>query len=289
MIDAISFIGPRIEPAIRDVVRAQGRHGAHYERWINLLDTDLNIPARLFFRGHHNGIHKLVITGAAGLGWRRTRRTIRTVFGSLSGVRISRLDRCVDLYGISVFSLVENCLVPRVQNIKMFRSRGGFSFYFQASKARTIVAYDKLAELRAKRNPRALTFVPTDTLTRLEVRLTGAALPYRRARNLPKYANVPAFEDLKVLSTHIDADPSKPSDFLRAAGLRSLIKMHGLQTVSKMFSPPYWSYLKTKFFDPSTRVELPDFDALEQKTTQDWFNDVFRFPRLPKRSSDEDD
>jgi len=163
----------------------------------------------------------------------------------------------------------------------MFRSRGGFSFYFQASKARTIVAYDKLGELRAKRNPRALLYSPTDTLTRLEIRLTGRALPFRTFVDLPRCVDVPAFKDLNIVSLHIGAYESMPKEFLQATGLRSLIKKHGLQTVSKMFSPPQWAYLKHKFFDRSVGLELPDFNLLERKTTQDWLEDRIRFPRLP--------
>ncbi len=243
----------------------------------------MSLPVRLYYRGRHNGINKAELIDVAKLGLPQTQRIVETIFPDLKQVRIYRIDLCLDVMGYSPWFFVTNTRVPKLQNFALYRSRGAISFYLQFSSQNKIVFYDRLRLLKKQNDPLARVFGPEDRLTRIEVQLMGAAVPFKRFLNIRRYSGIDLLENVKFASLRPEPDEAKPMPFLAATGLRSLITKHGLQTASKMFSSPSWAWLERRFLKPMMAAAVPDLSARMRKSVTDWLEGRIRFPRAPEK------
>jgi hypothetical protein len=189
-VDKLIVLSPSIEDVFHDLARKQGVRKWGYGHVLDLRQTDHKLPIVLYCDGMSDGRHKMEVVGIARLGLRRTRKLLKKVLGHLSKARIYRIDLCVDLLGVSVWDLAAIFSVSRAQNYRIFRKRGAVSFYVQNSTNKTIVLYDKAREQLAKGNIWANMLQLGDDLTRVEVRLTGRAVPFKKIRHLHHYADI---------------------------------------------------------------------------------------------------
>lgn len=202
----------------------------------------------------------------AKLGLRQVLAIAEAVFGYIKHVRIYRIDVCVDIPDKNVEFFVSNLRISKVQNYKIYRSRGAVSYYPQTSIGRSVVVYDKRAELNAKNSPDT----PARPLTRIEVQLKGAGVPIKCLSQIHKYAEIKFLTNIRWLKLRTEADPHRPVHFLVQTGLRFLIKRHGLQRVSKMFTPQVWASIKNKFFERMSKTKRPKLNFLLKKGVRAW-------------------
>lgn len=277
-VDKLIVLSPSIKDVFHDLARKQGIRKWGYGHVLDLRQTDHKLPIILYCDGMNDGRHKLEVVGVSRLGLRRTRKLLKKVLGHLSKARIYRIDLCVDLLGISVWDLAAIFSVSSAQNYRIYRKRGAVSFYVQNSTDKTIVLYDKAREQLAKGNIWANMLQPGDDLTRVEVRLTGRAVPFKKINHLHRYADINflanvRFRRLAPLSKH-----TKPLHILAAGFLRDQISSFGLQAVKRQFTPQHWAYIEKILFQAVQGDEVPDIRRLMSKAVDDWLNDRVRFP-----------
>jgi hypothetical protein len=280
MIDKLEVLSLSISERYSRLAEEDGQKGFGYQYWIDLRTAEPAIPAILYCRGRYGGINKLSLVGVARLGWRKTRRIIRRVFGKLIRVRIYRVDVCVDVLGKSVRHFLEQCHLSRTQNFRLFRERGATSIYLQWSKARKIVVYDKGWLLRKQRSPLAMGLKHDDQLTRIEIQMRGSGVPFRRLRDISKYQNINLLTNLTFFRFRAKLDRKKPMQFLAQVGLRTLVSEYGIHGTSKMFTAPVWAFLRDKFLRRAPNNEAVELSRRMQKSTQDWLTDRIRSPRV---------
>jgi len=280
MVDKLILLSDCLESRFESLALEDGEKKDGYAGVIDLRKTIHSISARLSCRGFYNGIHKLDFIEVSCLGLPFVLETTRKVFGKSHSAKICRIDLCVDFLGTSVEFFVANCLIPGVQNYKIYRTRGALSYYFNVSNTRTTLVYNKLAELRARQNPLVHLYSPADTLTRFEVQLKGAGVPFKRLSNIHLYAKQDLLSNLQWLRLCTEPQPTKPLLFLAQTGLRSLIEVHGLQRVSKMFSAPVWASIRAQYLAPMKNRDRPQLNTRLQKSVQDWIDGKIRFPRV---------
>jgi hypothetical protein len=102
-----------------------------YRHVLDLRQTNNALPVILYCDGVHDGRHKIEFVDVGRVGRQRVLEIIEQVTGGLSGVRIYRIDFCVDVFGISVWDLARICYVRRAQNFQIFRTRKGDTVYLQ--------------------------------------------------------------------------------------------------------------------------------------------------------------
>ena len=254
-----------------------------YERCVDLRETALKLPVKLFYRGRHTQIHKLEFIEVARLGLPRTREIAESIFPNLERVGIYRIDLCIDLLGFSPWFFVSNVRLPRQQNFALYRSRGAVSFYLQFSAQQKILFYDRLRLLRKEKNPLAELYKPDDKLTRIEVQMRGAAVPFGRFLDISRYVEIEPLEHLQIAQLRVDPGKSTPVKVLAAFGLRWLVRKYGQQAASKMFPPSAWAALQKAYLDRMERSDFPPLRLLMRKSIMRWLNGQIRFPRAPGR------
>jgi hypothetical protein len=283
--DKVILLSRTIRSRYLQLAREKGERKGGYSRFIDLRKTPEKLPALLFCGGIHNGIHKLQFVGVAQLGLSRVREIASQIFGDLRFVRISRIDWCVDLWGISVLDFALYCRLTRAQNCKVVRSRSGISFYLGNSKQRVLLIYDRLARLQAIRDPLAEYYSTSDQITRVEVQLRGRGLPYRRLRDIERYGELDLLSRLSFWEIkRTNKKTLRPIEVLAAEGLLYKIDRFGLQATAKMFASQAWAYLQGKFLTPASKSEFLGISTLMKNSIRDWLEDRIRFPRLTKRS-----
>jgi hypothetical protein len=129
------------------------------------------------------------------IGLTRTQEIVRSICGTLHGVRISRLDWCVDI-GIPLLHLALYCRLRRAQNCSFMHSRTGSTVYLRRSKTCVVYMYDKRRQLEAKGDPIAKNFHLVGPWTRIEVQYKGGGLPFRKFRNIKRYAELDMLADI---------------------------------------------------------------------------------------------
>lgn len=282
MIDKLEVLSTSVSKHYSRLAEEEGQNGFGYQYWIDLRTVEPAIPAILYCRGRHGGIHKLSIVGVARLGWRKTRRIIHRVCGKLSRARIYRIDVCADVLGKSVRHFLEQCHLSRTQNFRLFRERGAASVYLQWSKERKVVVYDKGWLLRKQRSPLAMMLKHDDQLTRIEVQMRGSGVPFKRLRDISKYQSINLLTNLAFHEFRAKLDKTKPLQFLAQVGLRTLVSAYGIHGTSKMFTAPVWAFLKDKFLRLAPNNEAIELSRRMQKSTQDWLTDRIRSPRFER-------
>jgi hypothetical protein len=280
VIDKLDVTSFRISEHYLRLAMEEGHTGYGYRKWTDLRKAEPALPAILYCKGRHGGIHKLSLVGVARLGWRNCKRVIRRVFGTLKKVRIYRIDVCVDILGKSVWHFAEQYHLSRTQNFRLYKERGAASVYLQWSAERKVVVYDKGWLLRKKRSPFAMMLKSYDQLTRIEIQMSGSGVPFRSLRDLRKYESVKWLTYLALLKFRTKLNKQKPMQFLAQLGLLTLISEYGLQGASKVFTGPAWAFLKNKFLRLATKDEASELSRRIQKSVCEWMNDRIRSPRF---------
>jgi len=279
MIDKLVLLSPLIRRPFVEIAMEEGEPKWGYERCVDLRDTALKLPVKLFYRGRHTQIHKLEFIGVARLGQPRTREIAELIFPILERVRIYRIDLCVDLLGFSPWFFVTNVRLPRQQNFQLYRSRGAVSFYLQFSAQRKILFYDRLRLLRKDKHPLAALFNANDELTRIEVQMTGGAVPFKRFLDIGRYSEIEPLKHLQIARLRIDPAKNTPAKVLVAYGLRWLIQKYGQQVASRMFSPSSWAALQKTYLKPMKLFEVPPLGLWMRKSVTRWLEGRLLHPR----------
>jgi len=285
VVDKLILLSPKINDLFADVALECGVPAAGYERRVDLRKTDMELPVMLFYRGRHNGHHKLEIIGIAGLGLPRTQEIVEQIFPNPQRVRIYRIDLCVDLLRYLVWFFVTNLYVSRRQNYRLYRSRGAVSYYLVFSKQRILVFYDRLRLMRKEKNPLADIYGVDDRLTRVELQLSGAAVPFRRFADIHRYAEIQPMKHVRMAKLIVDVEGQTPVKRLTGYGLRWLISKYGLQATSRMFSSPEWAALKKTYLKEVRDTEIPRIGSLMRKNIRRWLKGRIVFPRASESES----
>lgn len=280
MVDKLTLLSSVISNKFAAIAQEEGEPAGGYASCVDLRETKCGLPARLSYRGRHNGIHKLDIIDVARQGLPHTHEIVQSIFPELQRVRIYRVDLAVDLLGLSPWFFVTNARMSRRQNYALYRSRGAVSFYLQFSKQRKIVFYDRLRLLRKHKDPLANIFKTNDQLTRIEVQLMGAAVPFRRFAELHRYADIKPLAHLHFRKLCVAGDESTPTKRLAAYGLRWLISKNGQQATSRMFSTPEWAALRRGYLEPMEQSEIPEIGVLMRRSIRRWLKGQIYFPRV---------
>ncbi len=276
--DRLELLSYKIRPQYLDLAIDGGVRKGGYAYVVELPKKS----AVLHCRGCHDEIHKLVFRDVAQLSHTYCKDVVREVFGDSSWVRITRVDWCVDILGISLLDLALHCRLGRVQNCRVDRSRTGITYYPRFSKARTVLLYDKLWERESKRDPILKNYVVKGPLTRVEVQFKSN-LPHRRFDHLERYAELELLPNLSFWQVGHKRNGLKAKDTLAAEALLRRIEENGLQLTSKMFSSLEWAYLAKTLLQPAAGSKFPDLNKLLQESARDWLEDRIRFPRFKEK------
>ncbi len=279
MVDKLTVLCTQIRDRIRELVLKEGDREGGFERCLDLRDTKRKLPVRVYYNGRYNGINKAEVIGTAKLGLPRILKILEAIFPDLADVRIYRIDFAIDLLGIPVSFFLVNCHIARVQNFRFYRSRRALSLYLKSSSLRTLLVYDKGRMLKQKKDPMARILRRGDCLTRVELQLKGN-VPFKQLKDIRRYREVDLLEDLKFFQRRLEPQKSTPNQLLAAAGLRWLVRRHGLQAVSKLFAPAEWAAIRKGYLEPMQAVEIPPLHELMRKRMDDWFEGRIRFPRI---------
>jgi hypothetical protein len=279
VIDKLELMSTTIDPYIKDLVLLHGERAYRYEQWLDLRKIVPELHAFVFFNHRPTGIHKLVLVGVAHLGWSVTKKIVEQVFPALDNVKISRIDFCVDFYGISVLSLAENLSLPGTHGFKIYKTHKGFSYYLQSSQIRSVLLYDKVRS--EKRLGRANIDLE---ITRFEIQLRGKAIPIRDFRELDQYLEIDVLGQLEIRKIVATYQPTKPNLFLAAKGFRRVVSKYGLDGALKLFPSTHRAFLKKKFLGPALKNELKSIRHELRRGVSEWLADRIRFPRLPERN-----
>jgi hypothetical protein len=277
--DKLELLSYKIRPPFLDLAIDEGERKGGYAHVVELPKKS----AILHCKGFRDGIHKLVFCDVARLGYRYCKDVVGEVFGDSSRIRITRIDWCVDILGISLLDLALYCRLGRVQNSRIDRSRTGITFYPRFSKARTVLLYDKLRERESRRDPVLRKYVVKGPITRVEIQFKRN-LPYRRFDHLERYAELDLLPNLSFWRAGRKRNGLKTKNSLAAEGLLQRIDEYGLQLTSKMFSCSEWAYLTRTLLQRAPDSQFPDLNKSLQKSARDWLENRIRFPRLTKRS-----
>ena len=280
-IDKLVVTCVEINKDFRILATMHGRPGRGYRHVIDLRQTGYQYPVQLYCYGRRNGIHKIEFVGVARLGLRRTKKILNRIVGDLSKARIFRIDLCTDIASVGVLDLAEIVSVSRTQNFRIYKTRGGASFYLQNSSTKTVLLYDKLKQLAAEGDPLADAYKPSEQLTRIEVQLKGRGVPFKKISQLHRYADVDPLGQLHFRRLRKLPANAKPLHRLAARGLRRWLHKYGLQAVKKQFSSSHWAYIEKNLFSALEGEEIPDIRLRLKCSIEDWLNDRIRFPRFP--------
>jgi hypothetical protein len=272
-----------VESPYRHLAELIGKQAGGYSRYIDLRKTK-GLPVRLYCGGIYNGINKLQFDDEiANLGLTRTQEIVRTICGTLRGIRIYRLDWCVDV-GIPLLDLALYCQLRRAQNCAFLHSRTGPTVYLRRSKACVVYMYDKCRQLEAKGDHIAKNFDLMGPWTRVEVQYKGGGLPFRKFRNIERYAKLDMLADIAFWEVGRKRDGLSPTQTLAAEGLLRRIDEDGLQVALKSFYPQERPHILKRFLRPADESKFPNLNELMRKSVREWLSDVIRFPRLRKKS-----
>jgi len=119
-----------------------------------------------------------------------------------------------------------------------------------------------------------------DHLTRIELQLSGAAVPFRRFSDVDRYAELNPLKHVRMTRFQVQADRYTAVKRLAAYGLRWLISKYGLQATARMFSSPEWAALKNVYLKEIQDSEIPDVNSLMRKSIRRWLRGQIYFPRF---------
>lgn len=257
-----------------------GIRAARYEKKIDLREID-RTPAILLYKNYRSGYHKIILIGVSSLGYFALLTTIRRIVRSLNGVVITRIDVCVDFPGVSLLSFVQNLYLPRAQGFRIFKSRKGSTYYFQSSKLKTILAYEKAKAPNHKKFYR-----PGTEITRFEVQLKNDAVPFRRLSELNRYCAFDFVGQLEIRTVVAEFEPTKPIQSLARLGFQRMVHKYGLNAALKLFPSPHRAFLKRKFLNSELTKKLASIQDKAEESVQRWLHSQAHSPRsIPRRVS----
>ena len=278
MIDKLVLLCPVIRREIETLALQRGQQTSSYERCLDLRYTSLALPVRLYIGGRRNGHHKAEFIGVATLGLPRTTEIAELLFPDLRQVRIYRIDLCTDLLGIPPSFFLLNAVIPRRQNYALFRSRSGTSFYLEFSRQRRTLFYDRGRFLRKKSHPLAKVFGHSQ-LTRVEIQMSGAAVPFRRFQDFSAYTEFDPLAGIRFMKLSIADRTRTPVKQLAAFGLRWFIRRHGQQATSRMFPSSAWSAIQKTYLRTMEASDIPAIRRSMRESTRRWLAGQILFPR----------
>ena len=287
-VDKLELLTKCVRRKFLFLARRDGWWEGKFQHVIDLRKTHYELPVILFCDGVYDGRHKIRFVGVAQLGLKQTIKILKRIVFDVSSVKIYRIDVCTDVLGLWVWDLADRVLVSHVQNFTIINNRGGATFYIQNSQTKTIVLYDKIKQYAAERDPMARVFDPGDQLTRVEVRLNGNGVPFKKIRDLHRYLEIDFLENLRFLKLRMLRKGAKPLHRLAAAQLRDMLQKYGLHATKKRFSPSQWAYLEKTLFQTLEGKEIPDLQLRLRRSLNDWLENRLRFPRchdLPKEEA----
>jgi hypothetical protein len=139
--------------------------------------------------------------------------------------------------------------------------------------------------MRKKKNPLADIYAVDDRVTRVELQLSGAAVPFRRFADIDRYAEIRPMKHVRMAKLFVDVEGQTPIKRLTGYGLLWLISKYGLQATSRMFSAPEWAALKKTNLKEVQDTEIPHIGSLMRKSVRRWLKGRIVFPRAPERES----
>lgn len=278
-VDRLELLSNGVKWPYLKLAKEKGKRSGGYHHFIDLPKTNAGPGVKLYCEGRYGGIHKIQFENVAHLGLRMVRKIAEEIFGDLKDVKIYRVDFCVDINGISQLDLALYCRVARAQNCCVLRSRSGVTFYLRYSKNFKLLFYDKIAQLRSRQPLTPEWFRKGELLTRVEVQLRGAALPFRRFADIEKYADLDLLKEVSFKSRARKLANLKPMEALAAEGLLAKIERWGVQMTSKMYPSSTWASFQKKFLRPAEPEDFPDLNQLLKRSTRDWMENRIRFPR----------
>jgi hypothetical protein len=278
MIDKLELMSSSITAEFKAHATELGERAYRYSKWLDLRKVHPTLQAELFYEHRPTMKHKLRLIGVAKLGRTVTAEIISRVFPRPDGIKIHRIDFCVDLFGVPVMSLAENICLPGTHNFKIYKSRDGISQYLQCSDPRTVLAYDKVRADKALRHSNL-----DIEISRLEVQLRGKGVPIRDFRDIHEYLEYDLLGPLEIREVIAAFDTTKPISFLAARGFRSVVSEYGLDGALKLFRSANRQFLRSKFLEAPLKDRLAALAAGMRKGTAEWLADRIRFPRLPQR------
>lgn len=287
-VDKLELLCTSIAELFHQLASDKGVRKWNYRRVLDLRQTDHKLPIIVYCDGVFDGRHKVEVIGVARVGHSRTLKILEEVIDDLSKVRICRIDFCADLPGISVWDMARICCVGPSQNYQIYRNRTGDTVYLQRSKAKTIMLYDKKRRLRAKHDSRIAMLEPDEELTRIEVQLKGAGVPFKKLRHINRYADLDLLAGLKLRHLIPIASHTKPLRAMAAANLADQIEEYGLHAALKRFPSSQRAYMKKLFLEDIDGNDVPDIRGQMRRGIEDWLQDRIRFPRFPEVNSSDD-
>jgi hypothetical protein len=286
-IDKLILLCVSVAETFYQLAREKGVRRWGYGHVIDLRQTNYALPAILYCDGIHNGRHKIEIVDAGRVGRRRALKIIKRIAGNLSGVRICRIDFCVDLFGISVWDLARVCYIGRAQSYQIYRTRKGDTVYLQRTDARTVQIYDKGKLLRLRKHPRARMLRPGEHLTRIEVQLKGGGVPLKKLRQLDRYLDIDLLAGIQFRRLIPRSNQEKPLRSMAAAYLADEVEHFGLHAVLKRYPSSQRAYIQRLFTEEIDGNELPDIRQKMREGIQDWLDDRITFPRFREPDGEE--
>ncbi len=121
---------------------------------------------------------------------------------------------------------------------------------------------------------------PKDELTRIEIQLKGAGVPYKKVRHIHQYDNINLLSGLKLRRVVSSSKYKTPLRTMAAAYLANQIEDYGLHAALKHFQSSHRAYIVKLFLEGVDGGEAPDMRRRMRKAIQDWLEDRIRFPRV---------
>jgi hypothetical protein len=281
--DKLVLLSRRIRSRFLKLAEQHGRETGGYSSFTDLRETEVGLPVRLYCGGFYNGVNKIQLDReVAHLGLKRTQEIVQAICGDDPFIRISRIDWCLDLAGLSVTDFALYTRLERAQNFSLHKSREGATFYLRFSKHHKVLVYDRLARLRMTRSPLVQFYKPSDRLTRLEIQLQGRGVPIRNFREIDRFGKDSLLRGLSFWKLASKRKGLTNVESLAAEGLLHKIEAYGLQGAAKMYTSQAWAYLSKKLLMPMPETSFPNLDRLMRKSIRDWLDNRVRFPRLEK-------
>lgn len=276
MIDKLVLLSRSIKKRYLKFAIENGRSQWGYGHVADLRSR-FGLPIKLYCNGLYNGkynltgsIHKIDVLGVAGLGWNKTLEIVEKILPDAQSAKIFRIDFALDIPGISVWDLAESCFVPHAQNIRMFRKRQAISFYPQVSRAKTIIIYDKVAQLAAFNRGATDPLHTGDLLTRLEVQLKGPGVPYKKLADMQRYGDLDSLAGVRLRNVRSIPASLKGVRFLAAYGLRHFVRLHGQQMAAKRVGPQHWAHIRKTLLSRLRSKKMKRIRRRLQRSVRSW-------------------
>jgi hypothetical protein len=149
----------------------------------------------------------------------------------------------------------------------------------QASKAKTILIYDKRRQLIAKYGPATYAFRSQESLTRIEVQLRGDGVPFKKFSAIHRYGEIDLLATVRFGTLNWLPPKCRGIRFLAAYGLRQLIHRFGQQAAAKRLGPQLWAYIAKNHLQPVPSTAIQGIRPRLKRSVENWLCNRLRYPR----------